>query len=126
MKYSEMTPELNEITKNILDSYPYAIVFVDTNYIIRFMNRFAEYHYYTERGYKNLIGKNLFDCHDTDAAKKRIMAGFEKMKSDGKEMFVGISARNLRIYMQPVRNEDGELIGFIERFEMNLQLQKNL
>jgi len=39
----------NIIMKSILDSYPYPIVFVDKEYIIRFLNRYAEYHYYKER-----------------------------------------------------------------------------
>ena len=116
--------DLNVIMKGILDSYPYPIVFVDNDYIIRFMNRYAKYHYYQERGYKDLIGKSLFDCHNTAHARERIEAGFERMKKDGKEMFVGINARNQRIYMQPVRSEDGEVIGFFERFELNLQIDQ--
>ncbi len=42
-------------------------------------------------------------------------------EKDGKERFVGVSLRNQRIYMQPVRGEDGKLIGFFERFEINVQ-----
>ena len=42
--------------KGILDSYPYPIVFVDNDYIIRFMNQYAKYHYYQQRNYDNLIG----------------------------------------------------------------------
>lgn len=117
---------MDELTifKGILDSYPYPIVFVDTEYVIRYMNRYAKYHYYEERGYRDLIGKSLFDCHDTEHARERIRQGFEKMKRDGKEMFVGVNARNQRIYMQPVRNEAGELIGFFERFELNLRIDR--
>lgn len=109
------------IMKGILDSYPYPIVFVDDTFTIRYMNRYAQYHYYQERGYKDLIGKSLFDCHDREASKERIRAAFEKMKSDGKEAFVGV---NLRIYMQPVRDGQGKLIGFFERFEQNLRIDK--
>ena len=36
---------MDVIMKGILDSYPYPIVFVDDTYTIRFMNRYAEYHY---------------------------------------------------------------------------------
>ena len=38
------------ILKGILDSYPYPIVFVDNDYIIRYLNRYAQYQYYQERG----------------------------------------------------------------------------
>lgn len=119
---------MDELTmlKGILDSYPYPIVFVDDSFVIRYMNRYAKYHYYQERGYSELLGKNLFDCHDFAASRQRIEKGFEKMKSDGKEMFVGVSARNQRIYMQPVRDTEGKLIGFFERFELNLRIDKTL
>ncbi len=110
------------IMKGILDSYPYPILFVDDTYTIRFMNRYAQYHYYQERGYGPLIGKSIFDCHDTQAAKERIRSAFEKMKSDGKEIFIKVNSRNQRLYMQPVRDDTGRLIGFFERFELNLQL----
>ena len=61
-----------EMLKGILNSYPYPIVFVDNDYIIRYMNRNAEYHYYEERGYKNLIGKSLFSCHSNEKSIEKI------------------------------------------------------
>ena len=84
------------ILKGILDSYPYPIVFVDNDYIIRYLNRYAQYHYYQERGYRDLIGKSLFDCHDRETSRERIKVAYEKMKSDGKEVFIGVNARNQR------------------------------
>ena len=114
----------NVIMKGILDSYPYPIVFVDSGYVIRYMNRYAEYHYYKERGYAGLIGKSIFDCHSREESKERIRIAFEQMKKDGKERFVGVNTRNLRIIMQPVRDEEGTLIGFFERFELNLHIEQ--
>ena len=75
---------MDVIMKGILDSYP--IVFVDDTYTIRSMNRYAEYHYYQERGYGPLLGK--------------------------------------RIYIQPVRDGKGKLIGFFERFELNQEVRR--
>lgn len=111
-----------EMLKGILNSYPYPIVYVDNDYIIRFMNKNAQYHYYEERGYKNLIGKSLFDCHSNEESIEKIKKGYEGIKSNGKEMFVCVTSRNQRVYMQGVKNEKGEWIGFIERFELNLQM----
>ncbi len=48
----------------ILDTVNYPIVFVDNEHVIRFMNRAAERRYCEERGYSDLIGKSLFDCHN--------------------------------------------------------------
>ena len=89
-----------EMLKGILNSYPYPIVFVDNDYIIRYMNRNAEYHYYEERGYKNLIGKSLFDCHNNAQSIEKIKMGYEGIKQNGKEVFVTITSRNQRVYMQ--------------------------
>ena len=48
-------------------------------------------------------------------------AAVEKLKNHGNEIYLGVSVRNERKYINPVRNEKGELIGYFERFEMNLQ-----
>ncbi len=109
-----------EIMEGILNAYPYPIVFVDNDYIIRFLNRFARYHYYEERGYGDLIGKSIFDCHQTDTAKEKIKMAYEGIKKNGKEVFIGVNTRNQRMYMMGVRNQKGEWIGFFERFELNL------
>lgn len=111
-----------EILRGILNSYPYPIVFVDNEYIIRFMNQNAEYHYYAERGYQNLIGRSLFDCHSNEKSIEKIKQGYEGIKRNGKEVFVCVTSRNQRVYMQGVKNDNGEWIGFIERFELNLQM----
>lgn len=110
-----------EILKGILNSYPYPIVFVDNDYIIRYMNKNAQYHYYEERGYKDLIGKSLFDCHNDNKSNEKIKMAYEGIKRNGKEVFITITSRNQRVYMQGVRDSKGNWIGFIERFELNLQ-----
>lgn len=104
----------------ILDAFPYIITYVDKDHVIRYMNREAEYQYYIVRGYRDLIGKSLLDCHNA-RSREMIIAAVERMKNHGSEEFIGISARNERIYINPVRNEDGVLIGYFERYEMNLQ-----
>lgn len=109
-----------------MDSRPAPAAFGGGACTPRFLNRYAQYHYYQERGYRDLVGKSLFLCHDTQAAKERIQKAFEKMKSDGKEVFVGVNLRNQRIYMQPVRDREGRLLGFFERFELNLRIDRTL
>ncbi|MCI8471179.1 MAG: PAS domain-containing protein [Clostridia bacterium] len=108
-----------EILKGILNSYPYFIVFVDNDYIIRFMNKPAQDHY-LKKG-KNLIGKSIFDCHNEKSIEK-IKKNYEQIKTTGKDVFIFVNSKNQRVYMQGVKNEKGEWIGFIERFELNLQM----
>ena len=107
-----------EIMKYILDSIPYPIVFVDCDHIIRYLNRTAEFHYYKMRGYGNLIGKSLFACHNS-ASKEKIVAAVEKLKHHANEVFIGVNVSNQRLYINPVRDENGNLLGYFERFEMN-------
>ena len=54
---------------------------------MRFMNKNAEYHYNEERGYKNLIGKSLFDCHSNKKSIERIQKGYESIKKQWKRDF---------------------------------------
>ncbi len=113
-----MTEE--QIKSYILDSIPYPIVFADADHIIRYLNSTAKHHYYTMRGYRDLVGKPLFNCHGELPAEK-IKAAVEKLKRHANQMFLHITADNYRLYINPVRNEDGELVGHFGRYEMNLQ-----
>lgn len=109
-----------EMLSYILDSIPYKIVFVDKDHIIRYLNKTARYHYYEVRGYGELVGKSIFDCHN-EKSREMIISAVEKLKNHGNEIFLGVSVRNERFYLNPVRDENGELIGYFERYEMNLQ-----
>ena len=113
--------EKAEIMSLILDAYPYPIVFVDCDHVIRYMNKRARYHYYEERGYRDLIGKSLFDCHMEPRSVEMIKAAVEKLKNHGNEIFLKVNQRNERTIITPVRDENGVLVGYFERFEQNLQ-----
>ena len=113
-----MTQE--EMFGYILDSIPYRIVFVDTDHIIRYLNKEAKHHYYDVRGYDNLIGKSIFECH-SEKSKEMLIAAVAQLKQHGNEIYLGVSVYNERKYINPVRNEKGELVGYFERFERNLQ-----
>ena len=104
----------------ILDALPFPIVFVDTGHIIRLMNKRAKFHYYEERGYRDLIGKSVFACHN-EASKERILKIVETLKNHGREVFLTVTGKNERLYVTPVRDESGDLIGYFERFEGNYQ-----
>ena len=109
-----------EMFEAILDSIPYRIVFVDTDHIIWFLNKEARHHYYDVRGYGELVGKSIFECH-SEKSREMLIAAVEKLRNHGNEIYLGVSVYNERKYINPVRNEKGELIGYFERFERNLQ-----
>ena len=67
--------------------------------------------------YKDLIGKNLFECHRPES-KAAILALVEDMKNGGEARRIGTSKiEGYRIYMIPVRDKDGNMIGYIDQFE---------
>ena len=109
-----------KMLRSILDAVPYPVVFVDTTHIIRYLNKRAKYHYYQERGYSELVGKSLFECHSEKSA-EMIKKTLDKFRNRQQEVFLGVNVRNERSYIVPVRDEQGELIGYYERFEKNLQ-----
>ena len=110
----------------ITDSFPYPIVFADVEHIIRYLNRAAYYHYCIERGYDDLIGKSLFDCHFNPASREMIETVIKQFKKDAKEQFLKTNDRNQRIYITPVLDDNKNLVGYYERFELNLYLQPTI
>lgn len=112
--------EREEMFGAILDSIPFKIVFVDTDYVIRYMNKSAKFYYYQIRGYRDLEGKSIFNCHKPESVEK-IKVAVERLKNHADQIYLGVTSDNQRFYLNPVRDDNGELIGFFERFELNLQ-----
>jgi DUF438 domain-containing protein len=110
--------ELKEIQSLILDAIPHPIVFVHTQHTIRYLNKRARYHYYEERADTDLVGKSLFECH-SEASRKKIQQLVEGFENHGQEVFLKVNVRNERIYITPVRDKNGDLVGYFERFEHN-------
>ncbi len=110
----------DEFLEHILGSFPYPIVYVDLSHTMRYLNKPAEFHYCQLRGCKDLVDRPLFDCHNPKS-KEQILAAVESFKNHSGEKFLGVSSDKLRIYMTPVRDEAGKLIGYFERYEGNFK-----
>jgi DUF438 domain-containing protein len=105
-----------ETYKAVLDSINHPIVFVDNEHIIRYLNKPAKVRYYEKRGYSNLIGKSLFDCHNP-ASEVKIKHLHKRLQQGEDEIFLMISKNQEKITVVGVRDHDGRLIGYYERFE---------
>jgi len=106
----------NIIQFAILESIVEPIVFVDTAHIIRYMNP-AAIESYQKRGYEDLVDKSLFDCHN-ERSKQIIIDTVKEFQSGVNEKFLLVNKENKRVIMRAVRNADGKLIGYYERFEL--------
>ncbi len=100
----------------LLDSIKDPILFVDNGHTIRYMNKAAEKHYKEGR---RLLGQSIMDCHNKESCKMmyeiyaKMQAGLdeEKITDDEKQ----------RIFMRAVRDENGILLGYYERYEWKNQ-----
>lgn len=110
--------EESKITKWLLEAIPYPVLFADLSHTVRYMNRRARFEYEEIRGRRNLLGSNLLDCHNEQSCQKirEIVGRFEQ---NGSEEFLTVTSRNQRVYMTPVRDENGSLVGYFERYELN-------
>jgi PAS domain S-box-containing protein len=96
----------------ILDSLKDPLVFVDTDHIIRYMNKAAQ-RYYMEG--IALIGRSIFDCHN-EQSRQTIQEVFNAFHQGEEERFITDNEKH-RIYMRAVRDANGRLIGYSERYE---------
>ena len=58
-----------EVLRDILDAYPYEVVFVDRTHIVRYMNKATKRRY----GEQVVVGNSLFNCHN-ESTKPKIEA----------------------------------------------------
>jgi len=104
----------------ILDTVESPIVFVDNDHIIRYLNKAAKVRYYEKRGHADLIDKSLFDCHKPGSNEyiKRI---HERLLAGESEIFLKVNKDQERSTVVAVRNVDGRLLGYYERFEKDTE-----
>ncbi len=102
----------------ILDSMPDPVVFVDTGHIIRYLNKAAAAQY-QKPDHPDLLGRSIFDCHNKQS-RQIILDIFKSFMDGADERFLSINKSNQKVYMRAVRNNAGEVIGYYERYEVNV------
>lgn len=96
----------------ILDSLKDPILFADTEHITQYMNQAAIAYY--EEG-ERLIGQSLLDCHNrqSQATMIEILAAMH----EGEDERLITDNEKYRIFMRVVRDTDGCVLGYYERYE---------
>ncbi len=102
----------NSFYKPLLNSIKDPILFADTNHIVQYMNRPAISHY--EEG-EGLLQSNLLDCHNEES--QRMMIKILAEMQNGLEEKLITDDEKHRIFMRSVRDENGNLLGYFERYE---------
>lgn len=98
--------------ESILNSIREPVLVADINHIVQYMNEAAINHY--EDG-KKLLGSNLLLCHNEDSQKMMIDI-LTKMQNGLDEELITDNEK-YRIFMRAVRDENGRLVGYFERYE---------
>ena len=96
----------------MLDSLKHSFMFADTDHVIRYMNPAATANY--KQG-ESLLGTNLLDCHNEQSG-AMILEIFAEMQDGLDEKLITDNEKH-RIYMRAVRDEDGNVLGYYERYE---------
>ena len=99
----------------LLDSWNKPVVFVDTAHLIRYMNMPARRHY---AKWGDVIGKSIFHCHSSTS--REIIESAYHGLTDGRKEVLIVNSHKHRVYMRAVRDEDGTLIGYYERYDAPL------
>ena len=113
MKQAEpLREDEGRILALLLDSWNKPVVFVDTDHRIQYMNKPARRHY---SKWGDVIGKSIFDCHNADS-RKTIEEVFARFAEGTREVMITDSPKH-RVYMRAVRDEEGRVIGYYERYD---------
>lgn len=96
----------------ILNSLVDPLLFCDTDHIIRFMNSAARTHYGPR---ETLLGSSVLDCHNKES--RQLMREILTTMEQGEEERLITDNSKHRIYMRAVRDLEGRLLGYYERFE---------
>jgi hypothetical protein len=96
----------------MLDSLKGPVLFADRQHVIRYMNRAAVAHYSEGEA---LLGTSLLDCHN-EASQKMIAEVLVALEAGEQERLI-TDKPDQRIYMRAVRDGDGRLLGYCERYE---------
>ncbi|MGD1991790.1 MAG: PAS domain-containing protein [Anaerolineae bacterium] len=96
----------------ILDIIDEPILVADTDHVIRYMNKAAIAFY---DGGSTLLGSSLLDCHNEES-QHTILEILDAME-DGEDQRLFSDDGEQRVTMQAVRDPNGRLLGYTERYE---------
>ena len=101
-----------DLQSAILNSLKNPVLVGDLNHTVIYMNRAAELYY--SKG-AALLGTNLLDCHNERS--QEMLIEILAAMHEGLEERLITDSEKYRIYMRAVRDEDGNLLGYYERYE---------
>lgn len=107
-----------KMMENFMNSLKNPYMFIDTDHIVRYVNKAAILHYggRYKLSKEDMIGMSIFKCHN-EKSNDMIREIFGRMQNEGLEEQLATDTPKLRIFMRSVRDEKGALLGYYERYE---------
>jgi PAS domain-containing protein len=96
----------------ILDSLKEPVLVADTDHMTFYMNKSAIEFY---EGGESLIGRSLLDCHNEES--QQMMIEILAAMHEGEDERIITNDKEHRIYMRVVRGQEGQVLGYYERYE---------
>jgi PAS domain-containing protein len=96
----------------ILDSLKDPVLVADTQHVTRYMNKAAIEFY---EGGESLICRSLLDCHNEQS--QQMMVEILAEMHEGLDERIITDDEEHRIYMRVVRDTEGKVLGYYERYE---------
>lgn len=103
-----------------------AVVICNTEHEIIYMNP-AAISRYAKSGGAKLVGKSIFDCHNTQSQEmiKKIVSWFKESTKNNIVYTYRNEKENKDVYMVALRDESKKLIGYYEKHEYrNIEREK--
>lgn len=101
-----------DILVHLLDSWNKPVVLVDTNHTIVYVNEPARKSF---AKWGDILGKSIFHCHNEQSC-RTIREVFAELLNGRDEVLIADNERH-RVYMRGVRDQEGSLIGYFERYD---------
>ena len=110
--------ELSQFFKSIIDQDRCAVVICGLDHTILYMNRAAAENY-KKRGGKDLEGKSIFSCHNSESCEKieKVLDWFNQSVENNIIYTYRNEKENKDVYMVALREDSGKLIGYYEKHE---------
>ena len=110
--------ELSKYMKSIIDLDRASVVICNLDHKIIYMNP-AAVERYEKRGGKELIGRNLMDCHNEKSKEiiQEVVAWFGKSAKNNMIYTYHNEKENKDVYMVALRDDEETLIGYYEKHE---------
>ncbi len=108
--------DLSVYFKSIIDRDRCAVVICNLEHTVIYLNPAAAESY---KKHGNLLGKSIFDCHNSDSCEKirKVVRWFSESCDNNLVYTFHNEKQNKDVYMVALRDENGKLIGYYEKHE---------